>query len=1617
MKKRRVLALLLALSLAVSTNGMTVLATEGDMPAVSVSIEETAGEAIGSEIPADDQQTDGSVEGSETDGQEQGELPGGEDNAGNPDGDGDSQDQNDGDAVEIPDADENGDLLNGEEESAEPEDKVDSEEQEEVEEEADGELSDDEVPEIRMMTFTDDTGFKITYNAVQATSFTPNVSNGVLTGIPDAEGVVDLREETTITEIGANAFKDNAKITYVMLPSSVTKIQNGAFQNCNKLQGIYLPAKMETIGVSAFEQCRSLVKIAIPKAVTSIGDRAFYQDDKLFMVYMKDADYSELTSIGDEAFYECKALVQFCSDTAFVIPGKLQTIGARAFSKCESITEVDLNESVTTMGDSVFEDCSSLKSVTLSSLLQDIPKAAFKGCNNLVRVIFKMGNKTIGESAFEGCFKLGGVELVHSINKIENHAFKGCTKLVSAEIPNGETIFGDSAFPKGSSLTLIGPNYTGSTVLIYADNNNNNFVGNGYKDQSSYYLYDVLPTGTGSGNLTVKDKDGKDPNTLHNNQGVAYNTKLYVYYTPASGSALVTGSVKCNGVPLNKDSNGVYYFTMPIGGALITAEFVTTSNSKQTAGGKGDITVEMSNGDIVTAEGEVKEIALKVGQSSRMFLIDTKDGNKAIDSGKITYTTDNKAVATVSNTGMIQAVKVGNAKVKATVKCGDGTTFTGEIRVSVTTSDVAELKVKATSYDASKIKLTTSASDDVQSATVDKNSVKQALTFKIKATAYDADADDMAVALKWATSDAKVAKISSTSTTAASPINTVTIPANTDGEATITVTATNADKTTITQKFIVSVKDYTPRLVSGTLTVNPNLEDGALLEIVSAYEKAIDNKMVKLMYSDNSIESTDFVLTPVEDEDGSNPTVSRFRVSALQGVAAKTYTVNVDIGDGAYSIPLKITVKSTQPSPKVAFEKNQPKLDLFKKKDETPVNVVVSNLGNDLVSEYSLEPLSDSDDDKLFTENFKVEYVDGSHCKITQKITEENDSMQFTSKNKAAVTGYLVLKYEGYKDTITKKFKITIPTQTVTPSFKLDRTADTYYADCDAQEITLQLLDKKNKNLPVDLSKDGYHVQVTTGSGFTRAVTKCEITDDGNIKMPMTKNPDAGKVYLEVTNDSWAEGKKFSYVYTIKTTSSTPTISLKSSTVTMNSRYKEQEAVFELKSNLKDTDIAEDQTFEMPAKLNAKTQAEYEKLSVDYSDGIGTVSIDDPTIANGTYSFVCNNAEYEYKGGRRKANKVTLKVKVTNGVPTVTAKGTLAFNTRAVDDQEKNVEESELTFTTKNLPEKYVFDKEATLGSIACTTKNCSEYAEYFDWDLVDGKLKVSMKDWCPAATYKFTVTPTFAYNGPEAADSPNSVSAKALSFNVKVYSGSISVTLASKGKLNLLDRKGECTTNNSIVYTPTFKNLKDTVDKAEIYDVTGGVPSREDEQSKFFDVTVSSDGKLYVTPKPGAQLDNNKTYKVMIWLQPKNYTYGPDEGGLWYNKVLSIKTAQILPKAATDKSTVNLYLSNKSYEATFIVNKKDAKAIGSIESIAFGEKDTKAQESFVTMYDPVTEKNILIQSEQQKDGSLKVTLKLRDTVSYACNSTNKLTMYVKFEGQGSNTAGTAITMNVKINK
>lgn len=1631
MRKKRVLAFLLAFSMAVGTNTTTVLAAENGADTRNAAAEVIADTAEAEEETMPEQMSEAEEE---TETKEDGEASEEEGASGEKEASEEAVPEENGGSDEKPseDTDENtadvsDDAASGEteeQESTETDGAV-SENTASLPEEEEPAAESKAVHEVRLMSFTDETGMCVTYDANAAATYQYTVSeNGILTQITDENGeplsgVVELAEGKGIREIGS-AFTGNEGITYVKLPSGVTTIGDEAFKGCTSLKGIYLPNSVQTIGASAFENCTRLTQLAVPKNVQTIGDKAFSADKALFMIYMRDADYSSLTSIGEKAFYQCSALGKFCSDDSFVMPGALETIGASAFEECASIESVNLNESVSTMGAAAFKNCGKISSVVLSSRLSAIPDEAFKGCNNLISVTFKTGNASagisgntsIGVSAFEGCTGLGAIELVYSVAQVGNYAFKDCSKLIRAEIANGSAVLGDAIFNGCSAdLTLVG--LQGSQVEAYAEQNSLRFVG--YQEEAAdaakqYYKYDIfLPGEKPCGKLTVVDKDGKDPNTLNANKGVVAGTTLYVNFQPDNGYVMVSGSLKCNGKLITQNKDGVYSFAMPKGGALLTAEFEPKDSSQEkTLGIDADISVELSNGAVMNSKNEVDGALLKVGQTTRFFLIDSKDGNRAVKASKITFTSKKPEVASVDANGVIRALKEGKAEITAKVMGYDGVGITRSIVAEISTADIDELRLKAVDYDASVIEETQSGA--YEAVKINQVKVKdKAQTFKIKATAYDTEGDDTAAKLKWSTSDSKIAALGSTSTGTDSTENTVTIPMGASGEATITVTAANtskdAEKKTVTQKFVVRVIDDTPRLASSSLTLNPKLEDGAALEIIRSYDNDIDTDKVELRNTDkDKTKNTEFVLTYSEQE--STDAVKTFRVTSRNAENGKTYSLLVRVNE-KYEIPLKISVKESVPKAKLSLEKKQQKINLFYANDGTEIRPVISGLGNAKISEYALEPLDTTKDNKLFTENFRIDPQTGV-------ITQKSSSMLYGTdklKNKPVVTGYVVLTYEGYKEEVKTKLKITIPTQTVKPSYKLDKTSELFSDTCGEQTIELKLLDKKNKNAQVQLNNGEFTVTPQAASDVS---VKCEITEEHTIRLTTPSRIKAGKVILRVENTKWADGKYFDYTYQIKTTGKAPKISLTSKTITLNPSYPEQIVNFGFQSDQKDTVYAEDQGDFHP-KSGVRNTEEYEKLSVSYSGGEGQVQILDSTVKDGSYTFVLDQVQrLNSKGVSIDSGSVTLTVKVKKAVPTIKAKGTAAFNLQA-EDEEGYVETSVLTLSSKEVPEEYELDAEQTKESVKCTTKSYDGQEQYFDWNFADqgvekgswsGQLSINLKQELPKKNYAFTFTPVYKNKATN-----NPVKGKTVKITVKIYSADISVNLSAKGKLNLLDREfTEYTTKNSVVYTPAFKNLKDQVDEVRIFDADGSALEYDDEESEFFKAEVLSDGKIYVSPKPDAEIDNNKTYSVKLWMKLKDYRFGSeDDGGTW-SKVMKIKTAQTLPKIKTDKSAVSLYLSNKAYASSFVVEKSDEKAIGGIESISFGKEDTKA-------YDAKADESFELDYTCQADGSLKVSLKPKASVAYSCGSTNKVTMYVRFAGQGVNTDGVKITMNVKINK
>jgi len=112
-----------------------------------------------------------------------------------------------------------------------------------------------------------------------------------------------------------------------------------------------------------------------------------------------------VTSIGVDAFLGS-------SVTSITIPDSVTSIGVSAFENCSSLTEITIPDSVTSIGVSAFGNCSSLTSITIPDSVTKISWMAFYGCSSLTSITIPDNVITLGDNdgdVFDGCTKLKSI--------------------------------------------------------------------------------------------------------------------------------------------------------------------------------------------------------------------------------------------------------------------------------------------------------------------------------------------------------------------------------------------------------------------------------------------------------------------------------------------------------------------------------------------------------------------------------------------------------------------------------------------------------------------------------------------------------------------------------------------------------------------------------------------------------------------------------------------------------------------------------------------------------------------------------------------------------------------------------------------------------------------------------------------------------------------------------------------------------------------------------------------------------------------------------------------------------------------------------------------------------
>lgn len=281
----------------------------------------------------------------------------------------------------------------------------------------------------------------------------------------DYVGEVVIKDKTAA--YGEEAFKDCHSITLFSESDdhdALKEIGARCFENCDFLEYIDLRqnTSLTKIGEEAFKECHQLKLIYLPESIYTISKQMFYNDDALNAI-----EAENVTKIEDAAFYGCDALQNAPVD-------KAESIGDYAFYACRMLQSLVLPETLTSIGESCFENCTLLKTVEMNADIPGIPRYCFYGCRTLTKVSFdssartvKNSMKVIGVYAFAQCPTLEKMDFsdFHNLSQIGEGAFSCDVSLLNVKLPDSLQKIHENSFEYCSSLSILQLNSESVTQL------------------------------------------------------------------------------------------------------------------------------------------------------------------------------------------------------------------------------------------------------------------------------------------------------------------------------------------------------------------------------------------------------------------------------------------------------------------------------------------------------------------------------------------------------------------------------------------------------------------------------------------------------------------------------------------------------------------------------------------------------------------------------------------------------------------------------------------------------------------------------------------------------------------------------------------------------------------------------------------------------------------------------------------------------------------------------------------------------------------------------------------------------------------------------------------------
>lgn len=258
-----------------------------------------------------------------------------------------------------------------------------------------------------------------------------SIKNLTISGVTEIEkGAFNLCDLETVTildsleSIPNTAFSNMTSLKEVVLCDSITSIGSSAFYNCTSLESINLPANLSYIGVSAFYGCSSLESIDTLGNVTEILELTFGECTNLVIPSLENVTY-----VGEGAFENCFKLEEIIMNNASYIHDS-------AFVGCENVTTIDITYSGETLPANMFNNKPKLTNASITAYTTyNIPANMFKNCLNLEVLELNFTISSIGDRAFAWCSSLKELYIPNTVNYIGAHILEGAKSLETLTLP------------------------------------------------------------------------------------------------------------------------------------------------------------------------------------------------------------------------------------------------------------------------------------------------------------------------------------------------------------------------------------------------------------------------------------------------------------------------------------------------------------------------------------------------------------------------------------------------------------------------------------------------------------------------------------------------------------------------------------------------------------------------------------------------------------------------------------------------------------------------------------------------------------------------------------------------------------------------------------------------------------------------------------------------------------------------------------------------------------------------------------------------------------------------------------------------------------------------------